>query len=75
MIPLARILILLGAILLIAGGVLYLIARSGLPLGQMPGNIRIQGSNFTCVIALGASLLLSIILTIVLNLVIRGMKH
>jgi hypothetical protein len=75
MIPLARILILLGVILLIAGGILYLVGRSGLPLGRLPGDIRIQSGNSTCVVALGTSLLLSIILTIVLNIVVRWMKH
>lgn len=75
MLSFARILILLGAILLIAGGILYLVARTGIPLGRLPGDVRIQGNNFTCVIALGTSLLLSILLTIILNIVVRWMNR
>jgi hypothetical protein len=50
---------------------IYLFARLGIPFGKLPGNIRIEGNNFTCVFALGASILLSIILTVVLNIVAR----
>jgi hypothetical protein len=71
MLSLARILIILGALLLGGGMLLYLAARTGLQLGQMPGNIKIQGTNFTCVFALGASIVLSILLTVILNLVAR----
>jgi hypothetical protein len=67
----ARILIILGVVLLVIGGLLYLAARLGIPLGRLPGDIRIERTNMTCVIALGTSLLLSIILTIVLNIIVR----
>jgi hypothetical protein len=67
----ARLLVILGVILVIAGGLIYLVARLGLPLGRLPGDIRIEQRNFTCVIALGTSILLSIILTVVLNLIVR----
>jgi hypothetical protein len=68
MLPLARFLIIFGVVLVLAGSLIYLLAKSGLNLGQLPGDIRIQNGNMTCVIALGTSILLSIILTIVLNL-------
>jgi hypothetical protein len=74
MLPFARILVILGVILIIAGGLFYLLARLGIPLGKLPGNIRIEGNNFTCVFALGASILLSIILTVVLNIIVRFMN-
>jgi Protein of unknown function (DUF2905) len=71
MLSFARILMILGVVLLLGGALLYLAARSGFSLGQMPGNIKIQGTNFTCVFALGASIVLSILLTVILNLVVR----
>jgi hypothetical protein len=71
LLPFARILIILGIIFLAAGGVLYLVARGGLPLFNLPGDIRIERENFTCVLALGTSILLSILLTIGLNLLAR----
>jgi hypothetical protein len=74
MLSFARLLVILGVILIIAGGLFYLLARLGIPLGRLPGNIRIEGNNFTCVFALGASILLSIILTVVLNIIVRFMN-
>lgn len=71
MIVLARFLILLGLALIAIGSLLYLVARLGLPLGRLPGDIRIERQNFTCVFALGTSLLLSIVLTVLLNLLAR----
>jgi len=71
MISLARILVLLGLILLIAGGLLYLAGRWQLPLGRLPGDIRIERENFTCLFPVATMILLSVVLTIVLNLILR----
>jgi hypothetical protein len=71
MLSVARLLVIVGVILVIAGGLIYLVARLGLPLGRLPGDIRIERGNFTCLIALGTSLLLSVILTAVLNIILR----
>jgi hypothetical protein len=71
MISLARGLILLGLILMVVGGTIYLLTRLGIPIGQLPGDIRIQGENVSCLIPLATSIVLSIILTLLLNLVIR----
>ena len=71
MLPLSRILIILGLILLLAGGLVYLVDRTGLPLGRLPGDIRIQRDSFTCVFPLATMILLSVLLTILLNIVVR----
>ena len=71
MLSIARFLVILGVVLVIAGGLIYLAARLGLPLGKLPGDIRIERNNFTCVFALGASILLSVVLTLVLNIIVR----
>ena len=67
----ARILMFTGIIIFLAGGLIYLLGRTGLPIGRLPGDIRIQGQNMTCFIPLATSILLSILLTIVLNIIIR----
>ena len=71
MIVIARSLIVLGMSLIAIGGLLYLVVRLGLPLERLPGDIRIERQNFTCVFALGTSLLLSIVLTVLVNLLVR----
>jgi Protein of unknown function (DUF2905) len=75
MVTLARILIIVGATLIVLGGLIYLAVRLGFSpdrwLGHLPGDIRIERNNFTCVMALGTSILLSILLTVILNLLVR----
>jgi len=75
MLSVARILIFLGLILIVVGGLLYLVARFGVPLGRLPGDIRIERGNFTCVFPLATSILLSVVLTIVLNLIVRYLNR
>jgi hypothetical protein len=67
----ARTIILIGLLLIVIGGVIYLIDQLGIHLGKLPGDIRISRENFTCILALGSSVLVSILLTIVINLLIR----
>lgn len=75
MTSLARFLMIAGVTLLLIGGLLYLAARVGLPLGRLPGDIRIQGDNISCFIPLATSILLSIILTLIINLAARFLNR
>ena len=71
MLSLARILIFTGLALLLIGGLVYVAARTGLPLGRLPGDIRIERDNFSCFFPIVTMILLSVVLTIVLNVVVR----
>jgi hypothetical protein len=71
MLSLARILVFIGILLVVIGGLVYLAARTGLPIGRLPGDIRIERDNFSCSFPIVTSILLSIILTIVLNVIVR----
>lgn len=65
-----KMLMLFGVLLAITGGALVLFGK--VPgLGRLPGDIVIQRDNFSCVFPLATSILLSIILTILLNIVAR----
>ena len=66
-----RLLLVAGIVLAIIGGVLLLGPRIPL-LGQLPGDIRIERENLRIFIPLGTMLLLSLVLTVVLNLLNRG---
>lgn len=66
-----KVLMILGVVFIVVGGLLYLAGRFGLPLGNLPGDIRIERGNFTCAFPLVTSIVLSIVLTVVLNLVVR----
>ncbi|MBV6450975.1 MAG: hypothetical protein MHPDNHAH_01702 [Anaerolineales bacterium] len=67
----ARYLMLGGVVLFLIGGGVYLAAKFGLPLGRLPGDIRIEGENGTIYFPLATSILISVVLTILLNLISR----
>lgn len=71
MLPIARMLIILGAVILLAGFLVLLADRLGLSFGSLPGDFRIETGNTTCLIGLGSSIFLSILLTLLLNLFFR----
>ena len=70
----ARILALFGLIVLVAAGVLFLLDRLDLPVGDLPGDIKIKRGNFTCAVPIVSSLIISIVLTVILNLVLYFLK-
>ncbi len=71
MTPIARVFIILGLVMLVIGGLLYLFGRLGLPLGRLPGDFRFEGENMTCIFPLATMILLSIVLTVLLNVIVR----
>jgi hypothetical protein len=68
---LGRLLIGLGIVLLIAGGLLLLLGRTGIPLGRLPGDISYRGKNYSVYFPLGTSILISIVLSLVFYLLSR----
>lgn len=73
--PIARILMIAGIALFVIGGMIFLFSRLGINLFQLPGDIRWESGNMTCVVPLVSSILLSILLTVILNLVIRYLNR
>ena len=68
---LGRLLVGLGLVLVIAGGLLLLLGRTGIPLGRLPGDISYRGKNLSVYFPLGTSILLSILLSLVFYLLSR----
>jgi hypothetical protein len=68
---LGRLLIGVGLVLLVAGGLLLLLGRTGLPLGRLPGDISYRGKNLSVYFPLGTSILLSVLLSLVFYLLSR----
>ncbi len=63
-------LVLAGLGLVLLGGVMWLLGR--IPFfGNLPGDIRIQTQNVSCFIPIVSMIILSILATIILNIVIR----
>jgi hypothetical protein len=68
---LARFLVIGGIVLILIGGGVYLAAKFGIPLGRLPGDIRIEGKNGSFYFPVVTSIVLSILLTIILNVIVR----
>jgi hypothetical protein len=68
---LGRTLLLIGLSLAVVGGVVWGLSRIGLPIGRLPGDLRFEVAGVSCFIPLATSLLLSLGLTLVLNVVLR----
>jgi len=58
-----RLLMGLGLLLLVVGGAMLLLDKSGLPLGRLPGDISYRGKNFSFYFPLATSILLSLVLS------------
>jgi hypothetical protein len=70
---LARWLVIIGVGIVVLGGILWLVSR--IPgLSGLPGTIKIEGSGFTCIFPLLACIVISIVLTVLLNLAGRFLK-
>lgn len=68
---LGRILLLIGGAIALLG-LLFVIGGRFLPwLGRLPGDIHIQRGNVSCFLPLATSIIVSLLLTIVLNIIIR----
>lgn len=68
-----RTLIALGILLVVAGGIVLLLGRTGVPfgLGRLPGDILIKRDNFTFYMPITTSIVVSVVLTAILWLLRR----
>jgi len=71
MAEIGRLLVILGVALVVIGGIVMLLGRSGLPLGRLPGDILYRGKNTTFYFPLATSILLSVVLSAIIFLFSR----
>ena len=74
LLPLGKLLIYIGIFLVFTGGLLVIASRIGLPLGRLPGDFSFRGKHFQVFAPFGTMILVSIILTVVMNLLLRWLK-
>ncbi|HSM71705.1 MAG TPA: DUF2905 domain-containing protein [Anaerolineales bacterium] len=70
----ARYLMIGGVILFLVGVGVYLASKFGLPLGRLPGDIRIEGENGSFYFPITSSILVSVLLTVILNVISRFLQ-
>jgi hypothetical protein len=71
MAEMGRLLLILGIALVVIGGIIMLLGRTGVPLGRLPGDILYRGKNTTFYFPLASSILISVVLSIILFLLGR----
>jgi hypothetical protein len=71
MAEIGRILVALGVALVVIGGIVMLLGRTGVPLGTLPGDFFYRGKNATFYFPLASSIVISIVLSLVLFLIGR----
>ena len=69
-----RWLVVVGVAITVVGGIVWLLGKLTGSEGNLPGTIRIEGPGYTCIFPVLASIVLSLILTFVLNLIARWMN-
>lgn len=67
----ARLLIIIGLVIAFAGLIILVAIRFFPWLGNLPGDVRIETENFKIYIPLATMILVSLLATILLNIVIR----
>lgn len=70
MADLGKVLIVLGAVVLVVGLLLYLLGDR-LPLGRLPGDIQAHRGNVSFYFPLVTFLIISVVLTVIINVIIR----
>ncbi len=72
-----RVVLLLGVGLALFGGLLMLLSRIPVvnQLFNLPGDIRIETSGFTCLFPIVTMIVLSLLLTVIANIIIRFLNR
>ena len=75
MIAFGRLLVIMGIVITLVGAVLWLAGRYFPWLGNLPGDIRYESDNVKIYFPLATMILISIIGTIVLNIIVRWLNR
>ena len=62
--------VIFGVVLVVVGAAIWLIESLGLPLGRLPGDIRMRGEGWSFSFPIVTSIVVSLVLTVLLNLLL-----
>jgi heme/copper-type cytochrome/quinol oxidase subunit 2 len=66
-----RTLMIIGALIFVLGAAVWFVSKAGIPLGRLPGDLSWEGRNVQVYIPFATMIIVSVILTIVLNVISR----
>jgi len=61
----------IGALIFVLGAAVWFVSKAGIPLGRLPGDLSWEGRNVQVYIPFATMIIVSVILTIVLNVISR----
>ncbi len=61
--------LIVGVVLIAVGAIIWLIESLGLPLGRLPGDVRVRGEGWSFSFPIVTCIVVSVVLTVLLNLV------
>ena len=67
--------LIVGVLLVVVGAVVWLIETLGLPLGRLPGDIRMRGEGWSFHFPIVTCIVVSVVLTVLLNLLFWFMRR
>jgi hypothetical protein len=62
---LGRAILILGVVLVVIGGAILLLGRTGVPIGRLPGDITYRGKNTTIYFPIVTCIVISLVLTVI----------
>jgi phosphotransferase system glucose/maltose/N-acetylglucosamine-specific IIC component len=71
---LGRWILIFGVAVVVVGGLIWALGKFT-RIQDLPGTLKFEFSGVTCIVPILASIVISILLTVVLNLVIRGLNR
>lgn len=66
-----RWLVIAGLGLAAVGALLWLLSRTNLPVGQLPGDFRFEVGSVSCFVPLATMVIVSLLATLAINVIIR----
>ena len=67
--------VVLGVVLVVVGAIVWLIESLGLPLGRLPGDVRMRGEGWSFSFPIVTSVVVSAVLTVLLNLLLWALRR
>ena len=70
MVMIGKWILLFGVVLIVVGVIVWLVESLGLPLGRLPGDIRLRGEGWSSSFPIVTSIVVSMVLTVLLNVIL-----
>lgn len=64
----------IGVALFLMGALVWGLSKVGVSLGRLPGDFRVERGNLSCFLPLASSIVFSLLITLIINLILRSLN-